>query len=91
MPNREYLQPFRVRRETRTADLQRIVNYLKDYCPEKAVVFVHGRGKRKSMHQQYFELFGRFLGWQPLYGLHSSRFGSRNSRSKSLISNPRHM
>ncbi len=73
MLNREYMQSFYVSKENRTSDLQRIVDYLKDYCFTHAVVFVHGRGKRKSVHQRYLELFGRFLDRQLLYDLHHSR------------------
>ena len=71
--------------ENRTSDLQRIVDYLKDFCLANTVVFVHGRGKRKSVHQRYFELFERFLDRQLLYELHHSHFGSRNSYSKTDV------
>ena len=83
--NREYLQSFGICKETRAADLQRIVDHLKGYCQENEVVFVHGRGKRKSVHQRYLELFERFLDRQLLYDLHNSRFGSRNSYSKTDV------
>ena len=53
MLNREYMQSFCISKENRTSDLQRIVDYLRDYCFTQAVVFVHGRGKRKSVHQRY--------------------------------------
>ncbi|MBP3567543.1 MAG: IS1182 family transposase, partial [Lachnospiraceae bacterium] len=85
MLNREYMQSFCISKENRTSDLQRIVDYLRDYCFTQAVVFVHGRGKRKSVHQRYFELFERFLNRQLLYDLHHSRFGSRNSYSKTDV------
>lgn len=81
----EYMQSFRISKENRTSDLQRIVDYLKDFCLANTVVFVHGRGKRKSVHQRYFELFERFLDRQLLYDLHHSRFGSRNSYSKTDV------
>lgn len=80
--NREYLQTFSVCREGRTEDLQQIYEYLDDYCKENQIRFVHGRGKRKSIHQKYQELFRRFLDRQLLYDLHNSRFGGRNSYSK---------
>ncbi len=85
MVNREYLQSFRICKETRTADLQRIVEHLKEYCHKNEIVFVYGRGKRKSVHQRYLELFERFLGRQLNYDLHNSRFGSRNSYSKTDV------
>ena len=85
MVNREYLQSFRIGTETRAADLQKIVDHLRGYCQENGVVFVHGRGKRKSVHQRYLELFQRFLDRQLLYDLHHSRFGSRNSYSKTDV------
>ncbi len=85
MVNREYLQSFRICKETRTADLQRIVDHLKEYCHENEIVFVYCRGKRKSVHHRYLELFERFLGRQLLYDLHKSRFGSRNSYSKTDV------
>lgn len=85
MLNQEYLQSFCISKENRTSDLQSIVDYLKDYCLTNTVVFVHGRGKRKSVHQRYLELFGGFLDRQLLYDLHHSRFGSRNSYSKTDV------
>ena len=83
--NREYMQSFCISKENRAAGLQKIVDYLKDYCVKNSIVFVHGRGKRKSIHQRYFELFRRFLDRQLLYDLHHSRFGSRNSYSKTDV------
>ena len=83
--NREYIQSFSVSKETRTEDLQRIMDFLDRYCREHAVVFVHGRGKRKSIQQKYWELFRRFLDRQLLYDLHHSRFGERNSYSKTDV------
>ena len=80
--NREYMKSFRISKEDRASDLRGIVDYLKDYCLTHAVLFVHGRGKRKSVHQRYLELFQKFLDRQLLYDLHHSRFGSRNSYSK---------
>ena len=61
MLNREYLKAFQISKENRTADLQKIVDFLKDYCRENKVCFVTGRGKRKCLHQQYLELFTDFL------------------------------
>lgn len=81
MLNREYMQSFCISKENRTADLQSIVDYLEDFCLTNTVVFVHARGKRKSVHQRYLELFQGFLDRQLLYDLHHSRFGSRNSYS----------
>ncbi len=85
MLNQEYMQSFCILKENRTAVLQQIVDYLKNYCCTHNIVFAYGRGKRKSMHQRYFELFQRFLDRQSLYGLHNSRFGSRNSYSKTDV------
>ena len=83
--NLEYMQSFSILRENRVSDLRRIVDYLTDYCRTHTVVFVHGRGKRKSVHQRYLELFQRFLDRQLLYDLHHARFGSRNSYSKTDV------
>lgn len=85
MLNREYIQSFSISKENRASDLQGIVEYLKDFCLTNEIGFVHGRGKRKSVHQRYFELFKRFLDRQLLYDLHHSRFGSRNSYSKTDV------
>ena len=85
MLNREYTKSFVILKETRTANLRGIVDYLEDYCMEQAVAFVHGRGKRKSVHQRYLELFRRFLDRQLLYDLRHSRFGSCNSYSKTDV------
>ena len=85
MVNHEYLQSFVVNKETKTADIQKIVDYLNAYCLEKSILFVQGRGKRKTIHQRYLELFQRFLDRQMLYDLHHSRFGNRNSYSKTDV------
>ena len=85
MLNLEYIQNFTISKESRTSDLKGIINFLKNYCQTHSVVFVHGRGKRKRVHQRYFELFQRFLDRQLLYDLHHSRFGSRNSYSKTDV------
>ena len=61
MMNHEYIQSFAISKENRTSDLQTIVNYLKDFCQRNGIVFVYGRGKRKTIHQRYLELFQRFL------------------------------
>ena len=85
MINHEYMKSFSVCKETRTSDIQKIVDFLRAYCLEKAIPFVHGRGKRKMIHQRYLELFQRFLDRQMLYDLHHSRFGNRNSYSKTVV------
>ena len=85
MVNREYMQDFCISKENRTSVLHKMVDYLDHYCRENSIVFVHGRGKRKSMHQRYLELFQRFLDRQLLYDLHHSRFGSRSSYSKTDV------
>ena len=82
MINLTYMKSFCIAKESRTTDLQRITDFLSEYCTEHKVLFVNGRGKRKSIHQRYYELFRRFLDRQLLYDLHHSRFGSRNSYSK---------
>lgn len=83
--NQEYRKDFTLTKENRTADIQTIMDFLDAYCKEQAIVFVHGRGKRKSIHQRYHELFRRFLDRQLLYDLHNSRFGDRNSYSKTDV------
>ena len=85
MLNRDYRQSFCISKENRASGLQSVVDYLKDFCLANDVVFVHGRGKRKSVHQRYLELFEAFLQRQLLYDLHHSRFGSRNSYSKTDV------
>ncbi len=83
--NQEYMRDFALTKENRTIDLQKIMNILDDYCRKNNISFVYGRGKRKSIHQKYHELFRRFLEQQLLYDLHNSRFGDRNSYSKTDV------
>lgn len=83
--NQEYMQDFTVTKENRTADLQKIMDFLDDHCKNHNISFVYGRGKRKSIHQKYHESFRRFLDRQMLYDLHNSRFGDRNSYSKTDV------
>ncbi len=85
MLNHEYMQAFSISKETRTTDLEKIMKYMEEYCCENNVVLVHGRGKRKTIHQRYLELFQKFLDRQRQYDLHHSRFGDRNSYSKTDI------
>ena len=80
--NREYIQSFTVTEETRTADLQKICRFLETVCIDRQVVFVHGRGKRKSNHQRYLELFRRFLERQTTYDWHTASFQGRNNYCK---------
>ena len=83
--NQEYMQSFTITKENRTSALQKIMDFLDHYCRENEICFVYGRGKRKSVHQRYHELFRCFLDRQLLYDLHHSRFGDRNSYSKTDV------
>lgn len=85
MLNREYIQSFSVSKDNRTAELQMIVDFMEEYCRDHHVTFVYGRGKRKTLHQKHYELFRRFLDRQLMYDLHNSRFGDRNSYSKTDV------
>lgn len=80
--NQEYMKDFVITKENRTQTLQQIFNFIDNHCKENRIEFVYGRGKRKSIHQKYHELFRRFLDRQLLYDLHNSRFHDRNSYSK---------
>lgn len=83
--NYEYLQDFSVSGENKASGLQKIADFLTSYCKEHRITFVYGRGKRKTLHQRYQEMFRRFLDRQLLYDLHHSRFGERNSYSKTDV------
>lgn len=80
--NQEYIQSFQVTEATRTQDLQEICRFLEQVCEEQHTGFVHGRGKRKSRHQKYMELFRRFLERQTLYDWHAASFQERNNYCK---------
>ena len=82
MINLTYMKSFQIEKETRTPNPQEIMEFLSHYCKEHKIPFVNGRGKRKSIHQRYYEMFRRFLDHQLLYDLHHSRFEGRNSYSK---------
>lgn len=83
--NHEYIKSFKVIKENRTSCLQEIVDFLDTYCKDNYIEFVYGRGKRKTIHQRYYELFRKFLDRQLLYNLHNSRFNDRNSYSKTDV------
>jgi len=85
MLNQEYIKNFSITKENRTSDLQEIVDFLYKYCEEHHITFVYGRGKRKTIHQRFWEMFRRFLDRQLLYDLHNSRFEGRNSYSKTDV------
>lgn len=80
--NHEYITDFKASEEGLAEYLREICTFLNDYCRTNQIVLVYGRGKRKSVHQRYLELFEGFLSRQLLYDLHNSRFGTRNSYSK---------
>lgn len=76
------MQDFSITSETRTQDLQKIILFLEERCQTDNTVFVHGRGKRKSKNQRYFELFRRFLERQAVYDCHTASFQGRNNYCK---------
>ena len=80
--NQEYIQSFFVTEDTRIQDLQKICRFLEQICKEQHIVFVHGRGKRKSQNQKYLELFRRFLERQMIYDWHTASFQGRNNYCK---------
>jgi transposase len=83
--NQEYVTSFSLDEESRLEDLQKIVNFLGNYCTENKIIFVHGRGKRKTVHQRYFEMFHRFLERQFTYTKHHKNFNGRNNYSKTDV------
>ena len=80
--NYEYMQSFKVDKETCTKDLKTICRYLEDVCTQRGVQFVHGRGKRKCKTQKTLELFRVFLERQTIYDWHTASFNGRNNYSK---------
>ena len=80
--NQEHLKSFHVTEEYRTQDLKEICRFLEQYCKEQDIVFVHGRGKRKTHEQRYLELFRRFLERQTIYDWHTASFQGRNNYCK---------
>lgn len=81
----EYIKAFTLTRKARTADLKEIVDFLEQYYQEQGIVFIHGRGRRKAIHQRYYEMIRRFLDSPLLYDLHHTRFGEHNSYSKTDV------
>ena len=51
-------------------------------CHTDNTAFVHGRGKRESRNQRFFELFHRFLERQTIYDWHTASFQGRNNYCK---------
>ena len=47
---------FGISKENKTSELKTIVDYLKDLCQKNDVIFVYGRGKRKTIHQRYLNV-----------------------------------
>ena len=80
--NCEYIQSFAVRPEHRVEDLKNICRFLENICAQRNIRFVHGRGKRKSKTQRYFELFNSFLERQTIYDWHTASFQGRNNYCK---------
>ena len=80
--NSEYMQFFAVRSEHCAEDLKDICRFLEDLCVQRNIRFVHGRGKRKSKTQRYFELFNSFLERQTIYDWHTASFQERNNYCK---------
>ena len=80
--NQDYFQSFHVDEATRSKDLQKICRFLDGICLEQRTVFVHGKGKRKSKNQKYYELFHRFSERQTVYDWHTASFQGRNNYCK---------
>ena len=80
--NQDFIQSFCVQPESRTQDLQQIFYFLEDICKERRILFVHGKGRRKSKEQRYLELFRRFLERQTVYDWHTASFQGRNNYCK---------
>jgi len=83
--NQEYITSFSIGEDSRLEDLQKVVNFLNDFCLEHKVDFVYGRGRRKTIHQRYFEMFHRFLERQTTYTKHHGNFNGRNNYSKTDV------
>lgn len=58
--NREYIQNFQVTEATRIQDFQEICRFLEQVREEQYTVFVHGRGKRKSVARNTWNYSGVF-------------------------------
>lgn len=80
--NKDFIQSFEVQTESCAQDLQQICRFLEDICKDGQILFVHGRGKRKSKEQRYLELFRRFLERQTIYDWHTASFQGKNNYCK---------
>ena len=60
MMNHEYMQSFGISKETRTSDLQKIVDYLKQFCQINNIAFVYGRGKESLSTSVIWNFFKDF-------------------------------
>jgi len=83
--NYDYMRSFTVSKAQCADDLEKVIRFLEEYRQTNAIEYAYGRGKRKPIHQRYHEEALRFLERQRLYDLHNSRFGDRNSYSKTDI------
>ena len=62
--------------------IYKILNKLETIKIENEIEFVHGKGKRKSKLQKYFESLEEFIEKQSKYDEYNSIFDGRNSFSK---------
>lgn len=80
--NQTYNTNFSILRESTVADIQKILEYLKEKQKASGEEFVYGIGKRKSQLQKFTEKFQEYKERQEQYDMHNQLFEDRNSYSK---------
>lgn len=73
---------FYVGQTIKAKDLKKLRNRLKALQIERAIVFVHGKGQRKTPLQRAVETVEDYLARQKKYNDYNHSFGERNSFSK---------
>ena len=77
-----YLVEFKVSKETINEDMSKMATFLEQKKQDEKIVFVHGRGKRKSNLQRLLEALNSYQVRQQDYNESKKICGKRNSYSK---------
>jgi transposase len=73
---------FYLGEEIKVKDLKKLYKRLKELQIKRGIVFVHGKGQRKSSLQKNMETLQEYIARQKKYNDYNHSFGERNSFSK---------
>lgn len=83
---KKILKYFEIKEDMSGLDCKKLVltefNSIRNICKDKKIIFVYGKGKRKSIEQRKYEMLEEWLDKLNKYEEHLNILGERNSYSK---------